>query len=385
MVDVQIGKTMVEDDEIYVFSIRDITERKMIEQERLRISQERFLKIFQSSPNLISINSLTEGNFIDVNPSWLEFTGYEYHEISSLSFNSLKLTISSMNRDAASELVELEDTSIRNARVNYMTKSGEMREGLLSSEIIEIDGAKCILAVITDITETVLLEKEMARLDRLNLVGEMAAGIAHEIRNPMTTVRGFLQMSKRNVSATNPKYIDIMLDELDRANAIITEFLTLAKNKQNDFKFQDLSDLVQMLSPLIQAEASLSGKGVEISLEKGLMLYLDEKEIRQMVLNLALNGLDAMSIGKTLKIKTYQQEEQFILEVEDQGCGIPDEIIDRIGTPFFTTKDNGTGLGLAVCFSVAARHNATIEVQSGQAGTTFSVRFPQNNQPIKST
>ena len=165
-----------------------------------------------------------------------------------------------------------------------------------------------------------------------------------------------------------------MVHELHRANAIITEFLTLAKNKTTDRKLQPLSAIVDALFPLIQAEAILSDKHVHLDCEDCPPLYLDEKEIRQLILNLALNGLEAMQQG-TLTIRMFQQEGEVVLEIRDQGCGIKSEWLEKIGTPFFTTKEKGTGLGLAVCYSVAARHHATIDVKTSEQGTSWFVRF----------
>ena len=185
-----------------------------------------------------------------------------------------------------------------------------MRAGLLSSEMINIEPESCILFVLTDITERVHLEKEMARLEHLNLIGEMAAGIAHEIRNPMTTVYGFLQVA-RDGQISN-EVIDLMLDELNRANSIITEFLTLAKNKVSNKQMQNINTIIQALFPLIQAEAMRAGKQVVLDLSKCPDLSIDEKEIRQLILNMALNGLDAMSSGGKLTIKTYIEEQSVI-------------------------------------------------------------------------
>jgi len=136
-----------------------------------------------------------------------------------------------------------------------------------------------------------------------------------------------------------------------------------------------LNSIIDALFPLIQAEATLSGKTVELGLGECPELLLDEKEIRQLILNLALNGLEAMDAGGKLTIKTYTDMQDVILEIQDQGSGIKEELLDKLGTPFLTTKENGTRLGLAVCYSVASRHNAAIEVKTGEWGTTFFVRF----------
>jgi len=230
--------------------------------------------------------------------------------------------------------------------------------------------------IITDITERKLYERELARLDRLNLVGEMAAGIGHEVRNPMTTVRGFLQLYREKKAFTQYKgSFDLMIDELDRANSIITQFLSLAKNKMLDLSTQNLNAILENLCPLIQSDALVSDKNINMRLEEVTELLLDEKEIRQLILNLVRNGLEAMAPRGNLTIRTLTDGQEVVLSVQDQGSGIEPDVLEKIGTPFFTTKDQGTGLGLAVCYSIAARHNAVINIETSPAGTTFLVRF----------
>ncbi|CVK21427.1 response regulator [Sporomusa sphaeroides] len=228
---------------------------------------------------------------------------------------------------------------------------------------------------LNDITERKLIDKEMARLDRLNLIGEMAAGIAHEIRNPMTTVRGFLQYAKSGKAALSPANLDLMVEELDRANSIITEFLSLAKNKNTDKQLQNLGNIIESLLPLIRAEAILDGKTVVEDIGPLTDFPFDAKEIRQLILNLAMNGLEAMQTGGTMKLRAYEEAGEVVLVVEDQGSGIEPDILVKLGTPFFTTKDTGTGLGLAICFSIAARHQAIIDIKSSETGTAIYVRF----------
>ena len=263
-------------------------------------------------------------------------------------------------------------------KINYKTESGEIRTGLLSSELIDFEPEPCILLVLTDITDRVFFERELSRLDRLNLIGEMAAGIAHEIRNPMTTVYGFLQVAKENQISS--EIIELMLDELNRANSIITEFLNLAKNKVSDKKMQNLNTIIEALFPLIQAEAMRARKQVVLQLSECVDIFIDEKEIRQLILNIALNGLDAMSAGGNLTIMTLIEEREVVLKIKDQGPGMSEEVLGKIGTPFFTTKVKGTGLGLAICFSVAERHGADIDIKTGENGTAFSIRFKINDR-----
>ncbi|CQR73000.1 ATP-binding protein [Sporomusa ovata] len=234
-------------------------------------------------------------------------------------------------------------------------------------------------SIITDITERKFMEKEMSRMERLNLIGEMAAGIAHEIRNPLTTVRGFLQsfMRKKEFAQFDSR-LNLMITELDRANSIITEYLSLARNKLLDQSLQNMNTIVQKLLPLLESDALLNEKWIVTKLAVDIPdLLLDAQEMRQLILNFVRNGLEAMLPGGQLTIGTYAEAEQVVLYIQDQGIGIPQEIEQKLGTPFVTTKENGTGLGLPICFSIANRHNAKIEVKTGDSGTTFMVKFPQ--------
>jgi len=233
-----------------------------------------------------------------------------------------------------------------------------------------------LLSLKNEIVHREKMENEMARLDRLNLVGEMAASIGHEVRNPMTTVRGFLQLlSGKKDCLQYKEYFDLMIDELDRANSIITEYLSLAKNKPIDLKTNNLNSIIQAIQPLIQADALKCDQHIKIDLNETTDLLMDEKEVRQVILNLARNGFEAMSPGGMLTIKTFKEGGEVVLAVQDQGKGIDPGSLDKIGTPFFTTKDFGTGLGLAVCYSIAARHNAVVDIETSSGGTTFYIRF----------
>jgi signal transduction histidine kinase len=119
---------------------------------------------------------------------------------------------------------------------------------------------------------------------------------------------------------------------------------------------------------------------INLDLGKPPMTVIDQKEIRQVIINLARNGLEAMLSGGTLTIGTTVEEDEIILYVKDEGPGMKPEDIEKIGKPFFTTKETGTGLGLAVCYSIAARHNARLEVETGQKGTTFKMKFPKHKE-----
>lgn len=352
----------------------DITERKEAEKE-LEMSKRRFLKMFNMSPYIMCIKKLSDGRLIEVNKTFERQTGYSRKE--TLGHTLLELNALTNQEDYRQMLKVLQNNgSIVNEELSYITRSGELRDVLISAEIVELDGKNVILASLNDITERKKIEEEMARLDRLNLIGQMAAGIGHEIRNPMTTIRGTLQiLGKKKEFSQHSKYFDTMIEEIDRCNSIITEFLSLAKIKPSNLEQKNLNDILYSLYPLMLADALNQNKVIKLNGGNISLMMVNEKEIRQLILNLVHNGLEAMPSKGAISIKTYLDGEEIVLAIKDQGEGIKPHILNKLGTPFFTTKNEGTGLGLAVCYSIAARHNAIIEIQTNSNGTIFLVKF----------
>lgn len=353
---------------------RELEERRQVEA-ALRQSEERYRLLFNHITDAVLIWDIqadgTPGRFIEVNEVACQRLGYTRQELMELT--PLDICKGSSCEDFASIIKTLEQHSAL-VDILHVSKNGKIIPTESHMQLFYLDGKPAILSIARDVSERKFLEKEMARFERLHLIGELAASIGHEVRNPLTTIRGFLQIM-RGKAPENREYYDIMIDELDRANSIITEFLSLAKNKSIELEVHNLNDVIRMLAPLIQANAIVENKYVSLDMGYIPNLLLNEKEIRQMILNIARNGIEAMQPGKNLTIRTRAEGDEVLLSIIDQGCGISREYIEKLGTPFFTTKEHGTGLGLAVCFSIARRHNATIQVESSDKGTTFYIRF----------
>ncbi|KGP79267.1 hypothetical protein P364_0125225 [Paenibacillus sp. MAEPY2] len=244
----------------------------------------------------------------------------------------------------------------------------------LSPEPREAIGA---MLIIQDITELEMLRSELDNVDRLSLVGQMAASITHEVRNPMAVVRGFLQLMQEKSPESLDHYYRIVLEELDRANSIINDFLSLAQNRIAEKEESQLHDIIHELSPLLWADANLRGQSIEFMLAHDVpKLHLNSKEIKQVVLNLARNGMEAMNEKGVLTLETRLVDDTVELCVRDTGPGIPRVKQEKLFEPFFTTKAKGTGLGLSMCLSIVERHNGTITIESEEGqGTTFKVAF----------
>ncbi|AJQ29754.1 PAS domain-containing protein [Pelosinus fermentans] len=352
-------------------TLRNIDELKKTELE-LRASEFRNHKLLSSLPDFLFYLT-NEGVYLDyhvTNPDLL----YKPHN-SRIGKHLTEVLPSKQAQQFMSE-IKRANKSGKMESIEYQLP---INDTICSMEarIMTYD-KNSVLVIVRDITELKHLRQELTRLDQLNLVGEMAATIGHEVRNPMTSVRGFLQFLSYKEECHNFKnYFQLMMEELDRANSIISDFLSLAKNKQVKLEIQNLNTIIKTIAPLLQSNAIISNKSLHLDLNPIPDLPLDSKEIRQLLLNLVYNALDAMPPHRNITIKSFMEKGQVILAVQDEGTGIPPELIEKLGTPFLTTKEKGTGLGLAVCYRIVARHKAIIEIDTCSHGTTFFIKFNQ--------
>jgi signal transduction histidine kinase len=232
------------------------------------------------------------------------------------------------------------------------------------------------------IKDFVLREKkeQFDRTERLVLAGELASTVAHEVRNPITAIKGFIQLiSRRNSSEDNKEIYNLLLGEIDRAENIITEFLAFAKPSKPNFIPMSINEPVNIIFKLMESQASLKNIQIQLSLDKDdPKIHGDSKQLRQVLINIVKNSIEAMENGGNINISTgfSTVSNKVVLTVEDNGSGIPPSVLKRLGEPFITTKERGTGLGLASCFSIIMNHGGTIEVDSDVGrGTIFTIKL----------
>lgn len=254
------------------------------------------------------------------------------------------------------------------------------RELLVNGYPIRREDEKIIgaITIFQDITELEILRNEITNMERLNLVGQMAASITHEIRNPMATIRGFIQLLKERSITENQHYYQIIINELDRANNIISDFLSLSQNRVIEMNQYNLNNIINELYPILSADANIKGHFIDLELDNTVPdLLLNKKEIKQLILNLARNSTESMINSGRLLISTKNIDgNEAELQISDTGCGIPNSILKKIFDPFYTTKEGGTGLGLPVSKSIVEKHNGKIIINSIEnVGTTFIIRF----------
>lgn len=225
------------------------------------------------------------------------------------------------------------------------------------------------------------LERVAAQSEKLAIVGQLAAGAVHEIKNPLTSVRGFIQLLQKEAKESpKAEYYNIIIDEIDRVNNIVNEFLRLAKPTLPNRKTSDLKELWGDIRVLMEGKAFLLNINIKEDLSEHLKpVLIDCEQIKQVVINVVMNSFEAMPGGGDLTVRLYEieRDKAICLEISDTGEGMEEETARRIFVPFFTTKDNGTGLGLAVSLTIMENHGGHIEVKSKAGyGTTTLIYFP---------
>jgi two-component system sensor histidine kinase HydH len=262
------------------------------------------------------------------------------------------------------------------------TKDKVVPVSVSASKIINEEGQFVgKVLILRDLGEVRRLQDEIRRKEKLAAIGGLAAGVAHEIRNPLSSIKGIASYfkSKYDKNSDDQEAAGVMIQEVDRLNRVISELLEFARPTKLNLKSTDVNDLLEHSVRLIQQEAATKGITIKLNLsQKQLVADMDSDRFSQCLLNLYLNALQAMDTGGRLTIENSLTEERLIkIEIKDTGSGISSEDLNKIFDPYFTTKTKGTGLGLAIVHNIVDAHNGQIKVRSvaGQ-GTTFTIIIP---------
>ncbi|MBO8128089.1 MAG: PAS domain-containing protein [Peptococcaceae bacterium] len=272
----------------------------------------------------------------------------------------------------------LRGPGVKNLELEVKNKYLLVNKVILHSSTGTINGE---LFLFNDVTRNKMLEKELNKASTLSAVGEMAAGIAHEIRNPLTSIRGFAQLilekdDQKTIAEIKP-YLDMALGELDRVSKLVTDMLQLAKPKEPVFEKLNWNALCERVLKFATSEAQRLDVTITYAFDPNLSpVYGDAEKLTQVVLNILNNALQACAGGGQVHLKTYYRQNTIHLDITDNGPGIPPDDLEKIFLPFYTTKDDGTGLGLPICNRIISEHQGSINVDSSSSGTTFTICLP---------
>ncbi len=256
-----------------------------------------------------------------------------------------------------------------------------LKGNVLNAEVVEtmttLDNEPAVQVIIRDISERKKNEELLINSEKLYVAGQLAAGIAHEIRNPLTSLKGFLQLIASG-RKNNGTYYDIMNSELDRIEDIVSELLMLSKPQVYDLSYQDLRVMMRDTVTLLETQAILHNIAIEAEYGTDpLWIYGVENQIKQVFINVIKNAIEAMIDGGSIRIKLSRDHDHIHVRIRDEGPGFAEDQLAKIGQPFYTTKEKGTGLGLMVSYKIVDNHQGQINVDSEVGkGTTFEITFP---------
>ncbi len=374
---------------------RDVTERRQAE-DALQHSEERFSKAFNMSPYPTSISTIDSGLFIDANDSFLHMVGYKREEVIGFTAAELSIWTNWDDRKYLTQKIS-EQGFLREELIHLVTKTGEICDLLLSSEIIILNGEQFVLSIFYDITEQKKLEAQIRRADKIQAIGTLAGGIAHDFNNILSAIMGYTDMalSEHELNDDLRRYLEQVFKAGKRARDLVRQILTFSRQSDEIPHPMRVSPIIKEVLKLLRASLpSTINIHQNIQPEPDIVLA-DPTHIHQILINLCTNAAYAMREKKgDLKVDLAPVEiitgdvltsqdlfpgMYLKLTVSDTGCGIDPSVIDRIFDPFFTTKKpgEGTGMGLSVVHGILKSYGGTITVES-EVGkwTDFHIYIP---------
>ncbi|MBD2871650.1 PAS domain S-box protein [Paenibacillus sp. IB182493] len=355
---------------IYMNKLRKAFE----ENRRMKEHLESFINHTTDAIHLFDL----EGKVIQVNRAFEQLFDYEEEEEAiGLVYPTVPESHMAEKRHMLNQL--LAGKTLPTQETMRATKSGELIPvSVTISPIRDSDGTiRAFASISRDMRSRNKMEELLRRSEKLTTVGQLAAGVAHEIRNPLTTLRGFLQLQQESRKLALP-HVSLMLSELDRINLIVGEFLILAKPQATRFVAKDVKDVLQDVIALMNSEAILHNIEFRISFtEESCRISCEENQLKQVFINLIKNAIEAMPAGGYIHIHMANKREHIAISITDEGEGIPEEMIPNIGDPFFTGKETGTGLGIMVSQRIINSHKGTLDIKSQVGvGTTVNIMLP---------
>lgn len=355
---------------------RDITERKKAEEE-INNSAESYANLVEYSPDAIIIVK-------DSNIHYINDTGVDlFAATTKQQFLNSKI-IKFLEPESVEYFQGFMNDIHQGEPVKFIEQNFIKMDGTtLEAEVIGIptifQNQPASHLIIRDTSQRKQTQQLLLKSEKLSVAGQLAAGIAHEIRNPLTSIKGFLQLMEMK-SKDDSLYLDIVSSEIDRIELILSELLTLSKPQETRFTQSNLIQILENVKMLIETQANMSNIQINTLYDADIStINCDINQIKQVFINFVKNSIEAMPNGGeiTIEVRNHGVDKVKLLFI-DQGTGIPKHLIKRIGEPFFTTKEKGTGLGLMVSKQIIENHHGSLHLWSDKCGTIIEVILPIN-------
>ncbi|MCE4048943.1 MULTISPECIES: PAS domain S-box protein [Bacillaceae] len=354
---------------------RDITDHLMTEKD-LSTTKQQYQSLFENNPDMVYVLDL-DGKVVNVNRQFEKITGYSAEEFIGKEIVSLvtdefqELLRNSLLSHVLQGKSSTKETKIKKRDGSISDISCTTFPMMLDGEIVGVIGYG------RDVTAIKETEAMLRKAEKLSVAGELAASVAHEIRNPLTSIRGFIQLMKSDNKPSDKTFHQIVLDEIDRINDIVSELLLLAKPQELAYEKARVESIMSSVFGLLESQSNLYG--VETKLEVlGALPEIDcePNQLKQLFINIIKNSIEADSNKVNITMKNTK--DGFIrIKVKDDGCGIEKDRIKRLGEPFYSAKEKGTGLGLTVSYRIVQAHKGKIRYASEvNEGTEVEILLP---------
>jgi two-component system cell cycle sensor histidine kinase/response regulator CckA len=372
----------------------DITERLQNE-ENLRQSEERFSKAFRSSPVAITISTRAEGRYVDANEAFLRMLGRRWEEVVGFTANELNVWAFPEDRDKMVLALD-RDGRLNALETVFNSKTGGERKVRLSAERIQLNGVPCVLAITSDVTEAKRLEDQFRQAQKMEAVGRLAGGVAHDFNNMLSVILGFCDLAQyRTNQEGTERELNHIKRAAQRAATLTRQLLAFSRQQLLLPRVVNLNDVVHDITPMLLRVLAKDVSLTFVPVPSLGSVRVDLGQMEQVLMNLVVNASDAMPHGGKLFIETANTEldqayskthpavepgHYVALSVSDTGCGMDPKTLSRIFEPFYTTKPvgEGTGLGLSMVDGVIHQSGGHICVYSEpDRGTTFTVYLPR--------
>ncbi|QOY36542.1 ATP-binding protein [Anaerobacillus isosaccharinicus] len=341
------------------------------------------------------INSMIDFvNFKDGEGRWIEANnfGLKLFQLENVDYKGKKdselAEYTDFYREALIYCESSDEETWKNGKVTRCEEiipipdGGEKHFDTIKVPLFNDDGSRKGLVVIgRDITDKKMAEEQVRRSEKLSIVGELAASVGHEIRNPLTSIKGFLHLLEEK-DQSNKLYYEIMSKEVNRIDHIVGELLLLAKPQKLYFAQNDLKLIVSDIVSLLEPQANMTNVLIHYDPKEELMIECEENLLKQLFINIIKNAIEASSEKGNVWVKIDKESAETVLvKVEDEGSGISEDFLTRLGEPFYSSKEKGTGLGLTVSHKIVEQHGGTIHFNSEEGvGTKVEIQLPVKHE-----
>lgn len=365
---------------------KDITEQKKVELDIIRTSKELCESFIENNRDPILLLDL-DATIVLANRSFSQLLGWRKENLEGiyiLHCPSIPPHLVEQMKNYYQSVLTAEcrsNSNVSNLETIRITNEGKAYHMMLSiTSIHGRDGEVCNWAVhLRDVTAQKEAENKLLRAEKLLSVGQIAAGITHEIRNPLTSLKGFTELMRAD-NRFNHHYLDIVADELNQIETFIDEISLLARTRVKSYKMTDITHVLQRAITALKPQATMNNVKIEFEHDQIPGVWCEEEQLNQAFFHIIQNAIEAMPDGGTLYTNIKSHGESLSITVIDQGVGISEERIHKLGEPFYSNNEKGIGLGLMLTYKIIEQHSGNITIQSKVGyGTQITISLPMSN------